>query len=385
MRLLADLFLIKNSVLKRAASAVRGLLLLSAVLPGVAMAGLNAGTVDFGNVQEGVAVTKAVTVTNTTSGFHYLLDPSGSGSTVTVDPGSCPSGPSSGSVTTCQVQVTLPANAVGSGTASVKIGYKSDKISFQSDDAGLTTSSFTISVTYCVGTVLECPKKWNIPTSTLTPKEGNSGPSTISGTFVYDADSNTTSEVNVNITINGEAYALTASGLNSSGYVRLMAANQVGAVGAYVAVTKLTNGGGLVMEDGIGVGVCDGLIDQLCDNVIPRAKLSNPITLTSVSQAPGDLDTSFPARALGRVDTVLELNNGQYLVGGDFNNVGNNDRDKLMRLNSDGSLDGSFTPPANLSGAALSVAELSNGQYLVGGVFNNVGNNDRDKLMRLNS
>ena len=56
-----------------------------------------------------------------------------------------------------------------------------------------------------VGTALADPIKWNIPTSTLTPEVTNTGPSTISGTFVYDADSNTTSEVNVNITIDGDA------------------------------------------------------------------------------------------------------------------------------------------------------------------------------------
>ena len=119
--------------------------LLSAVLPGVAMASLNAGTANFGIVQEGVAVTKAVTVTNTKPGFHYLLDASGSGSTVTVLPGSCPNGANSEAITTCQVQVTLPAEAVGSGTDSVDIDYKSDDMPFNSAATGLVTSSFTIS------------------------------------------------------------------------------------------------------------------------------------------------------------------------------------------------------------------------------------------------
>ena len=156
MRLLARLFLIfgkrqhffaENSVVKRAALTLRGLLLLSAVLPGVAMAALNAGSVDFGNVQKGEAVTKTVTVSNTAAGFHYLLDASGSGSTVTVVSGSCPSGASSGTITTCQVQVTLPAGVVGSGTDLVDIDYKSDDMPFNSDAADLPTSSLRISVT----------------------------------------------------------------------------------------------------------------------------------------------------------------------------------------------------------------------------------------------
>ena len=140
-----------DSLMKRAMMLVQGVLFFSAVVPGVALAGLNAASVDFGDVQQGVSVTKPVTVTNDTPGFHYLLDSSASGSTVTVLPGTCPSGAASGSVTTCQVQVTLlPAGAVGSGTDSVDINYKSDDQPFASDDAGLTVSTLTISVTYSV-------------------------------------------------------------------------------------------------------------------------------------------------------------------------------------------------------------------------------------------
>ena len=140
-----------DSLMKRAVMVAQGLLFFSAVVPGVAVAGLlNAASVDFGDVQQGVSVTKPVTVTNEEAGFHYLLDSSGSGSTVTVLPGTCPSGAASDTVTTCQVQVTLPAGSVGSGTDSVVIDYKSDDMPFRSDDTGVTASTFTISVTYSV-------------------------------------------------------------------------------------------------------------------------------------------------------------------------------------------------------------------------------------------
>ena len=139
-----------DSLMKRAMMLVQGVLFFSAVVPGVAVAALNAASVDFGDVQQGVSVTKPVTVTNDQAGFHYLLDSSGSGSTATVLPGTCPSGAASDPVTTCQVQVTLPAGSVGSGTDSVVIDYKSDDMPFRSDDTGLTASTLTISVTYSV-------------------------------------------------------------------------------------------------------------------------------------------------------------------------------------------------------------------------------------------
>ena len=134
-----------------------------------------------------------------------------------------------------------------------------------------------------VGSALADPITWNITSSSLTPTAGNTGPSSISGTFVYDADSNTTSEVNVTIRMEGVLYALTASGLNDQGYVRLMAANSIGAAGAYVNVRNLTNAGGSITEDFIGVGVCTTMSPDLCSNLSTKASPSDPITLTGMA------------------------------------------------------------------------------------------------------
>ena len=133
-----------------------------------------------------------------------------------------------------------------------------------------------------VGSALADPITWNITSSSLTPTAGNTGPSSISGTFVYDADSNTTSEVNVTIKMEGVLYALTASGSNVGGYVRLMAANSIGGAGAYVAVRNLTNAGGSITEILIGVGVCTSGPD-LCSNLTTKASPSDPITLTGIA------------------------------------------------------------------------------------------------------
>jgi predicted extracellular nuclease len=137
-----------------------------------------------------------------------------------------------------------------------------------------------------VGSALADPITWNITSSSLTPTAGNTGPSSISGTFVYDADSNTTSEVNVTIKMEGVLYALTASGSNVGGYVRLMAANSIGGAGAYVAVRNLTNAGGSITEDFIGVGVCTTMSTvspDLCSNLSTKASPSDPITLTGIA------------------------------------------------------------------------------------------------------
>jgi len=138
-----------DSLMKRAVMVVQGLLFLSAVVPGVAVAGLSAASVDFGDVQQGVSVTKSVTVTNTAPGFHYLLDPSGSGSVTTVVSGSCPSGDYSEAFNTCQIQVTLLTEVIGSGTDSVDMGYQYEDMPFSANEA-VSTASFTILATYSV-------------------------------------------------------------------------------------------------------------------------------------------------------------------------------------------------------------------------------------------
>ena len=138
-----------DSLMKRAVMVAQGLLFFSAVVPGVAVAGLNAANVDFGDVQQGVSVTKSVTVTNTAPGFHYLLDPSGSGLVTTVASGSCPSGNSSLAINTCQIQVTLLTGVIGFGGESVDMGYQYDDMPFSANDA-VSTSSFTILATYSV-------------------------------------------------------------------------------------------------------------------------------------------------------------------------------------------------------------------------------------------
>ena len=133
-----------------------------------------------------------------------------------------------------------------------------------------------------------------------------------------------------------------------------------------------------------------------------RSRLTGLVTvlvilLTALVAAPayaadGDIDTTFVPPVLnGEVRAMAELkvapNAGKYLVGGSFTNVsGIGSLDRLVRLNTDGSRDSSFTPPANLSDTVYAVTELASGKYLVGGNFTDVGGaSARDFVIRLNA
>jgi uncharacterized delta-60 repeat protein/CSLREA domain-containing protein len=72
------------------------------------------------------------------------------------------------------------------------------------------------------------------------------------------------------------------------------------------------------------------------------------------------------------------------LVGGYFTTVGGQNRNRLARLNSDGSIDETFQNP-NLSDAPGTIAIQTDGRILVGGYFTTVGGQARFGSARLNS
>lgn len=111
----------------------------------------------------------------------------------------------------------------------------------------------------------------------------------------------------------------------------------------------------------------------------------------------GTLDTHFNAHLglgpNGRVFAFAEVNdpktgkpNGQVYVGGIFSSF-NGDKafSKLVRLNSDGSLDPTFTPVLQDPGSVFAILVQPNGKIIVGGDFNQVSGQDHFNIARLNT
>jgi uncharacterized delta-60 repeat protein len=108
----------------------------------------------------------------------------------------------------------------------------------------------------------------------------------------------------------------------------------------------------------------------------------------------GTLDGSFhvslvPAPEFGGYEPkLLALQpNGQVLMGGTFANPDGSAR-YLTRLNSDGSVDITFNPRVENGGGPSNVSQakvLSGGRILIGGQFNSINGVSRSKLARLNA
>jgi len=100
--------------------------------------------------------------------------------------------------------------------------------------------------------------------------------------------------------------------------------------------------------------------------------------------ANGSLDTSFNFESIGFDDNafVLKLlSDGSFLVGGEFNAYNGTSVSKLVKLNSDGSLNTSFSENVVLSGHVFAIHVLSSGSVYVGGNFTDLTN----RIIKLNS
>ncbi|HRE77100.1 MAG TPA: hypothetical protein PLL09_04660 [Flavobacterium sp.] len=109
-------------------------------------------------------------------------------------------------------------------------------------------------------------------------------------------------------------------------------------------------------------------------------------------QSNGTINTVFGGGANLAVLCVAVQSDGKILLGGSFTNFNGANVNRLVRLNADGTNDTTFNN--NIMSAAsnkgfnnsvFSVAVDGNGKILVGGGFTNFNNNSRNRIVRLNS
>ena len=108
--------------------------------------------------------------------------------------------------------------------------------------------------------------------------------------------------------------------------------------------------------------------------------------------ADGSVDNTFTNAvanaAAGANDSVraiaLQLD-GSILIGGLFTSVNGTSRSHIARLNSaDGSLDNTFNPGAGLDDAVLAISLQADGRIMLGGTFTHCAGVSRNRLTRLN-
>ena len=103
--------------------------------------------------------------------------------------------------------------------------------------------------------------------------------------------------------------------------------------------------------------------------------------------ADGSLDTSFNT-AVGTNDIVMTLalhSDGKIILGGDFTRVNATTRIRVARLNADGSLDSTFDPGSGPNLRVNAMALQDDGKVLLAGQFTSVSGAARNRIARLNA
>jgi uncharacterized delta-60 repeat protein len=103
--------------------------------------------------------------------------------------------------------------------------------------------------------------------------------------------------------------------------------------------------------------------------------------------ADGSVDTSFNpgSGANGNVTTIALQTDGKILIGGWFTSYNGTARNRIARLNTDGSLDTTFNPGTGADYTVQSMALQADGKLLIGGWFTSYNGTARRGIARLNA
>lgn len=101
--------------------------------------------------------------------------------------------------------------------------------------------------------------------------------------------------------------------------------------------------------------------------------------------ANGSPDTTFdPGSGPNRLPEALAMqSDGRIVLGGNFSTVDGVTRNRIARLNSDGSLNGSFDPGLGANGSVNALAVQADGKVVMGGAFISVDGVTRNRIARL--
>jgi uncharacterized delta-60 repeat protein len=101
----------------------------------------------------------------------------------------------------------------------------------------------------------------------------------------------------------------------------------------------------------------------------------------------GSLDTGFNSGAgfNGKVNSIVLQTDSKILVGGGFTTYNGTAKNRIIRLNSDGTIDDDFNPGTGFNNTVTIIALQSDGKILVGGSFSLFNGIARNNIARLNS
>ncbi|MGY3087211.1 putative delta-60 repeat protein [Hymenobacter sp. UYAg731] len=168
------------------------------------------------------------------------------------------------------------------------------------------------------------------------------------------------------------------------------------------SLVRLTAAGALDQPFQQNLGALDGAYKvalQANGQLLVTTLLTSPITAGGITRssairlnADGTGDASFSlgtgiASASGYtyIDNLLQLPSGKIIITGAFDHINGVVANNIARLNSDGSLDTTFTPGTGSDAEIESLVLLPSGQLLIGGYFTDYNGSAVNGLARLSA
>lgn len=101
----------------------------------------------------------------------------------------------------------------------------------------------------------------------------------------------------------------------------------------------------------------------------------------------GTLDNSFNigSGANSAVRAISIQNDGHLIIGGDFTSCNGTTRNRIAKLNADGTLDVSFDPGTGASNTVNTISTQSDGKAIIGGIFTSYNGISTNRIARLNT
>jgi uncharacterized delta-60 repeat protein len=98
----------------------------------------------------------------------------------------------------------------------------------------------------------------------------------------------------------------------------------------------------------------------------------------------GDLDPSFTSGAGSTVNDIVRLDDGRLVIGGAFTNYNGAGRNRIAVVNSDGTFANDFVMGSGFSATVTALQRTASNQILVAGSFASYNGTARNRLARLN-
>jgi uncharacterized delta-60 repeat protein len=101
----------------------------------------------------------------------------------------------------------------------------------------------------------------------------------------------------------------------------------------------------------------------------------------------GSIDTTFSPATGGSywVETLALQADGKILVGGSFTYMGGQTRNRIARLTTNGAIDTAFAPAGGANSTVVRIANVATNKILIAGAFTTVNGTARNRIARLNN